>query len=66
MKFYNTNIDISRSYALELKRKVDLFKTYTQTRKNIFLTMITTFGVKRNANMLSVITNTIEIEALFK
>lgn len=66
MKFYNSDFEISKLYAHALRRKLDLFRTYTQTRKNIFLTMVTTFGVKRNANMLSVVTNTVEIEALFK
>ncbi len=66
MKFYSTSLDISKSYSQDLKRKMELFKTYTQTRKNIFITLVTTFGVKRNANMLSAVTNTIEIEALFK
>ena len=66
MKFYNTELEISKSHSHDLKRKMELFRTYTQTRKNIFITMVTTFGVKRNANMLSVITNSIEIQALFK
>jgi hypothetical protein len=65
MKFYNTGFEISKIYARDLKRKIDLFRTYTQTRKNIFLTLVTTFGVKRNANMLSVVTNTVEIDAFF-
>lgn len=65
MKFYNTDFEISKSYANSLKRKMDLFRKYTRTRKNLFLTVVTTFGVKPNAQMLSVITNTIEIDALF-
>ncbi len=65
MKFYNTEFEISKPYANSLKGKMDLFRSYTQTRKNLFLTLVTTFGVKRNAHMLSVVTNTVEIEALF-
>lgn len=66
IKFYNTELEIAKSYSQDLKRKMELFKTYTRTRKNIFITLVTAFGVKRNANMLSVVANTIEIEALFR
>jgi predicted AAA+ superfamily ATPase len=65
MKFYNTTFEMSKVYAQDLKSKMDLFRTYTRTRKNLFLTLITTYGVKRNASMLGVVTNTVEIEAFF-
>jgi len=66
MKYYNESFEFSAAYATEWKRKIELFRTYTQTRKNLFLTMVTTFGVKENAHSLSVVSNSIEINTLFQ
>lgn len=66
VKFYNDVFVISKSYHNELRMKCELFKTYTKTRKNIFLTMITTYGVTPNAQMLNIVSNTVEMKALFQ
>lgn len=48
MKFYNGEFVIDKSYASELERKFTVFAERTKTRKSLFLTMITTYGVKEN------------------
>ena len=48
MKFYNTKYTINKKYANELANKVQRFKDYTKTTKNIFITFITSYGLKEN------------------
>ncbi len=48
MKFYNTEFTIDKSYLLAISNKIDAFKKSTQTRKSIFVTFITTYGLKEN------------------
>ena len=37
----------------------------TQTKKNIFITILTVFGVKKNEHYLSIISNLLLIDELF-
>jgi hypothetical protein len=48
MKFSIDDFTIDKKYAAELKNKIKTFREETATKKAIFLTMITTFGVMNN------------------
>lgn len=48
MKFAGDEFVIDKKYANELDSKVNIFRRETGTKKTLFLTMITTYGVKRN------------------
>jgi hypothetical protein len=48
MKFAMHPFTIDKKYAAELRNKLGVFKQETTTRKALFLTMITTFGTKKN------------------
>jgi len=48
MKFYNSEFAIDKSYYLNLKNKIVALQQDTKTRKNIFVTLITTYGIKEN------------------
>lgn len=48
MKFYNSEFAIDKSYYLNLKNKIAELQQDTKTRKNIFVTLITTYGIKEN------------------
>ncbi|MCF6349723.1 MAG: AAA family ATPase [Flavobacteriaceae bacterium] len=65
IKFYNDKFLISKSYANILRNKVNTFKIKTKTKKNIFITMITTYGVKQNQYSLQYVQNQIVIDDLF-
>ena len=49
MKFSINEFLIEKKYEAELRNKIGTFKTETKTRKSVFLTMITTFGLQQNA-----------------
>ena len=52
--------------ALNMQNKLSIFRQKNKVTKNIFVTMITAYGVIKNENALSVVTNYIELDALFK
>ncbi len=57
---------ITKDYANKLRRKLGTFRQETKTRKSLFLTMITTFGIERNAHSTSLVQNEIVMDALFE
>lgn len=48
MKFSISSFIIDKKYDTELRNKIGVFKTETGTKKSLFLTMITTFGLQAN------------------
>jgi len=65
MKFSVNPFAIDKAYHAELRNKLEAFRTTTGTRKSLFLTMITTFGVSRNEYSLDVVQNEVKMEHLF-
>jgi hypothetical protein len=65
MKFSDSEFTIDKRYAGALRRKRDMFRRVTRTRKNIFLTMVTTFGVTDNAYARELVASSLTIDALF-
>jgi len=66
MKFSNTAYTIDKSYASELHRKLTSFQVGTGTKKTLFLTMITTYGVKDNQHKTALVYQEVTMEDLFK
>lgn len=66
LKFYDAVFEINKNYAEQLREKVGIFKDKNRIKKNIFTTMITSNGVKKNEYFLSTITNELEIDTLFE
>jgi hypothetical protein len=48
MKYTEKEFTIDKAYAGELENKRNVFKEATKTRKSLFLTLVTTFGVQPN------------------
>jgi hypothetical protein len=65
VKFSQGEFTVDASYAKERRRKIDIFRQVTKTRKNIFLTMITTYGVSDNIWRKDVVTNVLRLDAFF-
>lgn len=66
MKFYESSFTIDKEFAERLSEKLIIFKEKTKTRKSVFLTLITTFGVFENEYKLSRVQSEIKIDDLFK
>jgi hypothetical protein len=66
MKFSINPFVIEKKYAMELRNKMGVFRKETSTRKALFLTMITTFGLQQNAHSSGLVQNDLRLDALFK
>ena len=65
MKYCEAVFTIDKSYARDLRQKRDVFLRVTGTRKNVFLTMVTTFGITDNAHARELAVNPLTLEDLF-
>ena len=65
MKFSNDEFVITKEYAEKLKKKLRVFKTESKTKKSLFLTMISTYGVQKNAYYFDLVQNALSLEDLF-
>ncbi|SEN84004.1 hypothetical protein SAMN05216436_1234 [bacterium A37T11] len=66
MKFSINPYTIDKKYADELRSKIGIFKSETNTRKAVYLTMITSFGLSRNMHANSLVQNDLSMDALFQ
>jgi AAA+ ATPase superfamily predicted ATPase len=64
-KFSLDTFLIDKEYAEKLRAKISVFKAVTKTRKAVFLTLITTYGVERNAHSDMLVRNELRLEDLF-
>ncbi len=65
MKYSDREFVIDKLYAERLRTKKKVFKEQTATPKTLFTTMVTTYGVKKNAHYLSVIDSQLTMDDLF-
>ncbi len=65
IKFYNTLYAMTREDAEDLERKKMVFLMKTQTRKALFMTLITPYGVKENEYYFSCVDNQLILDHLF-
>ena len=66
IKFYNETLSISKTYANALREKMSTFKKATKTRKQLFWTIITTFGIDPNQHSLGLIDSVLDMNVLFE
>lgn len=65
MKFSVVPFSITKTYADQLANKLTVFRTETNTRKTLFLTLITTFGLQPNPYSLRLVKDALDMNALF-
>jgi uncharacterized protein len=65
LKFYASMMTLTKSYSEDLREKVATFKEITQTRKQVFLNLLTTFGLKQNEHSLGLIDKAMTMDILF-
>ena len=66
IKFSVSPFIITKKYATELRNKMGAFKQETKTRKTVFLTMITTYGLNQNIHSTGLIQNELSMDDIFK
>lgn len=66
IKYALDEFTITKKYAEELKNKISIFRKDTKSKKILFPTMITTFGITPNQYAISLVQQSIEMKVLFK
>ena len=66
LKFYNEVFDMTKKDADALRTKRSVFQQKSGSKKTIFITLITTFGVKINEHYLQMIQNQLNMSVLFE
>jgi hypothetical protein len=65
MKFSESEFVIDKAYARDLERKRDVFRHVTGTDKALFVTLITTHGVRNNDHAQRLGVAVVTMDALF-
>lgn len=65
LKFYSAPYTITKSVALELRARIEGFRSTSKTKKQISLIFVSTFGIVENSNSIGLVDQNIEMEALF-
>ncbi|MCB0578582.1 MAG: hypothetical protein KDD10_04655 [Phaeodactylibacter sp.] len=65
IKFHNTEFVLSKDYAERLQARIQAFQRLSKTRKQVFLTFITTFGLKPNKYSTSLVNQSLTLDDLF-
>ncbi len=65
IKFYSNPFSVDKKYAAALQQKLYSFKEQTKTRKHLFLTLITTFGIHKNEHSIGLVDKQIVMDDLF-
>ncbi len=66
LKFYNDTLTINKGYAEKLRQKISIFKTSSKTRKQIYLTLITAFGIKENLHSNGLVDHDFNMDLFFE
>lgn len=66
IKFYREEVQLSKSDAQVLRDKVTVFQVATKTKKHLFLSLITTFGLNANKHSIGLIDQVLTFDDLFR
>jgi hypothetical protein len=65
IKFHDSEFTITKEYAQKLRTTLAGFKTVTKSKKNLFLTFITTLGISENSHSKTIVQNELTLSDLF-
>jgi len=65
MKYYGASFKIDKNYALELRERKQRFIEYTKTKKQVFNTFITNYGLFDNEYVRDIVDTEIVLDDLF-
>ncbi len=66
MKYSESEFVIDKGYAVELENKREVFKKVTKTKKSLFITFLTTFGIKDNEYAKRLVQKSLDANSLFQ
>ncbi|MEM6321083.1 MAG: ATP-binding protein [Bacteroidota bacterium] len=66
MKFSMEPYTITKAYANQLRQKMAIFRAAAKTKKALYLTMITTYGLNKNMHSMGLVQNDLTMDVLFE
>lgn len=66
IKFYGASFALTKADAQSLREKMVAFKELTQTPKQLFRSLITTFGLTPNEHSIGLIDHVLTLDDLFE
>ena len=65
IKYYNDEFTLSKEEAEKLRRKRTIFKEVSKTQKQLFIVLITTFGLIPNKHSIGLVDQVVTMDDLF-
>ncbi len=65
-KFHTAALSLDKSDAAALRERMEAFRQVSKTKKHLFLSFLTTFGVKANEHSLGLVDHNLEAGVLFE
>lgn len=65
IKWVSSEFIITKAYGAELRKKIALFRHYAKTKKQVFLTFISTYGLLANEHSRGLVDRELRLEDLF-
>lgn len=65
MKFYNDDVSLNKDITQKLRRRIGIFREVTKTKKQLFLVLVTTYGLIKNQHSIGLIDKVITMDDLF-
>lgn len=65
-KFYNESVSIQKAYAAAMRTKMETFRKATGTKKQLFWTLLSTFGLSPNEHSIGLIDTDFDMNILFR
>ncbi len=65
IKYTDTIFAIDKKYAENLRRKIEVFREKTQTKKQIFMAIVSANGLKKNSYSDELVSHTVTLDDLF-
>lgn len=65
IKYYKEELVLDKTEAANLRRKRRVFKTATKTKKQVFICLITTYGLIANKHSADLVDNILDMDDLF-
>ncbi|MGC4102564.1 AAA family ATPase [Ferruginibacter sp.] len=65
IKFYENKFTIDKRYAAQLQQKKYIFQQETKTRKQLFITLISSAGLQQNENSIGLVDQQFTLDDLF-
>lgn len=65
LKFHKDQFLISKEYAEKLRQKMSIFSAISQTKKQVFLTLISTFGIIANQHSIGLVDASLDVNSIF-